>query len=311
MSYDLRKTETLPEAVRRVHRERIEKTLRVIDHAIIEPTEASTAVHEVRKNLKRLRALVRLLRLAAPKVYRTANQRYRDFARSLAETRDAEVQLELLEELEKTAGDKLKKAVYEVRARLESTPPTTVGDDKSPGLSSLEALRDPLQGAVDVAETWDLRALDPDRLGAAFVKVYTRGRKAMKCCLKPEAAAADFHQWRKRVKYLRYQMQFLRPLWKRPLKALDRELHVLSDLLGAEHDRTLFLRTLSKLARPDGDSAFVEALAGIIRQQQSELRHQALDLGRRLYAEKPKQVHKRLDHLLHLWLEPVPPLATK
>ena len=54
---------------------------------------------------------------------------------------------------------------------------------------------------------------------------------------KPEPTA--FHEWRKHVKDLGYQMQILRNLWPPVFKRLKGELDTLGDLLGKEHDLTV------------------------------------------------------------------------
>ena len=45
-----------------------------------------------------------------------------------------------------------------------------------------------------------------------------------------------FHEWRKRVKDLGYQIQILRDLWPPVLEELRKDLKKLGDLLGEEHD---------------------------------------------------------------------------
>ena len=59
--------------------------------------EPASAVHEARKDLKKLRSLLRLARPAlGSELYRRENERFRDLGRALSETRDAEVKLQTL-----------------------------------------------------------------------------------------------------------------------------------------------------------------------------------------------------------------------
>ena len=63
---------------------------------------------------------------------------------------------------------------------------------------------------------------------------------------KPEATA--FHEWRKHVKDLGYQMQILRNLWPAVFKRVRGELDTLGDLLGKEHDLTVMRDVIVKNA---------------------------------------------------------------
>ena len=114
-AYRLRASEPLPEAIARVARGRI-------DHAIDElrGKTASTpveAVHEARKDMKKLRALLRLARgELGGRVYARENACFRDAARELAGQRDADVMLETLGSLPYLpAGE-----AWEVRKRIQA-----------------------------------------------------------------------------------------------------------------------------------------------------------------------------------------------
>ena len=94
-AYRIDPAQPVPDEVRRVARGRI-------DHAIDElrGTSDSTraeAVHEARKDMKKLRALLRLVRdELGEDVYRRENDCFRDTARTLSGLRDAEVMLATL-----------------------------------------------------------------------------------------------------------------------------------------------------------------------------------------------------------------------
>ena len=87
--------EPVPDEVRRVARGRI-------DHALDElrgdsDSTREEAVHEARKDMKKLRALLRLVRdELGDDVYRRENVSFRDAGRRLAGARDSQVLLETL-----------------------------------------------------------------------------------------------------------------------------------------------------------------------------------------------------------------------
>src|SRR2546430_1303607 len=84
-------------ALARVARGRIRHALGQLDDG----HDPDKAVHEARKDMKKLRALVRLMRPElGGKAYRRENARFREVARSLSGVRDAKAMLEALDALE-------------------------------------------------------------------------------------------------------------------------------------------------------------------------------------------------------------------
>src|SRR5919201_4778965 len=94
-SYRFLEGEAMPDGLRRIARGRI-------DHAVDElrgetDSSAEEAVHEARKDMKKLRAVLRLARdELGDEVYRRENECFRDAGRRLSGVRDADVMLETL-----------------------------------------------------------------------------------------------------------------------------------------------------------------------------------------------------------------------
>jgi hypothetical protein len=125
-------------------------------------------------------------------------------------------------------------------------------------------------------------AIDP-----GLDRTYALGRRRMVEAYSP-SEEDGFHAWRKRVKDLRHQMEFLAPLWPEVVVGTAMTLHRLGDILGEDND----LRDLIDLigTRPDlcpnpRERSLLRALA---MQRRTELETAAEILGRRIYAEKPK-----------------------
>ena len=103
-SYRLTRDEELAAGLTRIAAGRAEKALeRLRDSGA---GEAADAIHGARKDMKKLRTVLRLLREAlGKKRYRRADARFHDAARALSGARDAEVKLETLAGLgEREAG---------------------------------------------------------------------------------------------------------------------------------------------------------------------------------------------------------------
>ena len=84
------------------------------------------------------------------------------------------------------------------------------------------------------------------------------------------------------MKDLWYQQRLLEDTWPGVMKAQAKEAKALSKLLGEDHD----LAVLS-------DHVADDQLHAMIAVRRAELLEQARDLGRRIYAERPKAFARR------------------
>src|SRR5689334_4082029 len=104
MSYELDLQSDLAGAARQVARERLEKGSTVL--AEVRDEDPVAAVHQARKEIKKSRSLLRLVRPAlGNRTYRRENRALRDAARTVAHVRDADVMVETVKALqERFAG---------------------------------------------------------------------------------------------------------------------------------------------------------------------------------------------------------------
>jgi len=167
------------------------------------------------------------------------------------------------------------------------------------------------QGRARVAN-WPIERNDFSALYGGLKRVYKRGYKGLAGAYR-ESVAENFHDWRKRVKYLWYHMRILKPLWPDLLGELADALHDLSDYLGDDHDLAEFRQLV--LDRPEmfNDEPELQALLGLIDRRRAELEAAARPLGERIYVEKPEAFVNRLAAYWPVWQqrqlaeqEPVP-----
>jgi CHAD domain-containing protein len=296
MSYELNIAEPIDTGVRRIATELIDDAIARVEAA---QGDRHDAVHEVRKDCKRLRGLLRLIRPRAPKLYKAENAFFRDAAASLSGIRDAEAALESYDALLDAFGDEVdRQGLAPVRAALTRHKQHLAEEvaDLDDRLATFGAhMR---EARLRVAD-WELPGDDPDRAGSGFsllgpglAKTYGRGRDAMAAAY-DDPSVESFHEWRKRAKYLRYHLRLLRPAWPRLLRRTRSEVKTLGDLLGDDHDLAV-LETVLETALGDADKGRMGVLKALMRQRSAQLRDQAYWLGRRVYAEKPKPFRKRI-----------------
>ncbi len=280
-AYRLQEDESLPDGVARAARGRI-------DHAIDElrgksDSSPEEAVHEARKDMKKLRALLRLARGELGKrTFERENVSYRDAARELSGTRDSDVMLETLERLELPAGLR-----WELRKLILTARERNGGGDREAAAGRAVTILKEARGRV--AE-WPLERDSFEALAGGLERTYKRGRRDF------EAARSDptveaLHEWRKRAKELWYHHTLLRELWPPVMNAIGDQEHELSDLLGDDHDLAVLAEWVRTHA--DADPEFYEA----VERRREELQARAFHLGALLYADKPSAFVRRLERL--------------
>ena len=108
------------------------------------------------------------------------------------------------------------------------------------------------------------------------------------------------HEWRKRAKYLWYQLRVLEPVWPAALSGMVGEADRLSDLLGEDHDLAVLQAQLAALTA-ETNSGSVEELFARIDRRAKGLQTQAFSLGQRLYAERPGDFVARVGAYYAAW----------
>ena len=279
----------VPDEVRRVARGRI-------DHALDElrgesDSTREEAVHEARKDMKKLRALLRLVRgELGDRVYAFENTCFRDTARELSGVRDADVMLVTLGDLEERygelpgAGGRLRPALVAHRFR------TSAGS-----LHPAKAAVDTLAEAGDRVADWPLETDGFEAFEEGLGRIYRQGRRDFRAARKAPTPER-MHEWRKRAKDLWYHLQLLEEGWKPVISALADEAHELSDRLGDEHDLTVLKQWAHRHASAlNGTEPVLRGFDVILENRQRELQQEAFEYGARIYADKPSVFVERLE----------------
>ena len=238
------------------------------------------SMHEVRKDLKRARAALRLLRDAVgDAAYERENLELRDAARPLSSVRDAAVGLEMVRGLlEKEKKPARRQKLVELRRRLleerERARRKLFG---GPRLAEIESS---LQGAGERAEYWRYPAHDAP-LRAGLERLYRKGRKALKTA-RSKGSTASLHESRKQVKYLEQALAIAANGSQR-LRKLSRRARKVAERLGDDHDLAALQARLASM--PARSKAEAKLLARI-EARRAKLQKKALKLARRIYRGK-------------------------
>lgn len=262
-------------------------------------TEPAEAIHEARKDVKKIRSALRFVRHEIGEdVWRRENDHYREVARGLSGFRDAEILVEALDGLAERFGASVEGNFDSLREQLEQENRAAHDDGSveramaeaaaglAAGRSRIDAL--PLKG-----DGWEL-------IGPGLHRTYRRGRKRLRT-VEEEASVTNLHELRKRVKDLWYQVRLIGDADKRMLGPLADHAHDLSDHLGDDHDLALLRETVQRRRAAFADPAHKRHLLEQIDQRRGELQFAAISLGERIYADKPKRFTKRLENRWEAW----------
>jgi CHAD domain-containing protein len=288
MGFRLKLREPLSDGLKRVFREQIQSALELCRHPA---KQRGVTVHEVRKHLKKLRAAMRLaIGEVGKNRHRREDRCVRKIGRLVSDLRDAQVRLQTLiqlrDETRKRSGEDSFPRIEELLSlERESFSAAFAGWQKQaiPQLEGVEAR----------LLKWPLEDLTWKQICGAVGKIYKRGQRGLaKTINDPEPE--NFHAWRKRVKDLWYQLRILQPLNRVVLEEMAHDAEVLGELLGLEHDLDFLW---ARLEKESGDETLREELARLqklICKRGKRLRRNALELGRRFYAESSKAFAKRI-----------------
>jgi CHAD domain-containing protein len=296
-TYRLRRKEPAPDGIRRVARGRADGALEQLRGGA--KGDLNPAVHEARKDLKKLRSVLRLVRDdLGDAVYRSENVRFRDAGRMLSGARDAQVKLETLAALRERFEDRLSADGMALFVHALDGERERLADPRGDELA-LDRAAGAIEAGRDAIAEWPLHEDEWPLIGPGLKRSYRRGRNRFRD-VRAEASDEAVHEWRKRVKDLWYHLRLVRNAKKSVLGEAADEAHELSDLLGDHHDLAV-LRDDAVERRElfvDGD---LEQLLVSISERQEELTANAISLGERLYARKPKAFERRLRSYWESW----------
>ena len=284
--------ERVADGVRRIARGQLDMSIERLEGDTDE--DLGTAVHETRKSLKRLRAIVRVARdELGEEAYRRENVAFRDAGRRLGGARDSQVLLETLGALSDHCADEAPPERY---ARFKRTLVGQHGAARRrlhEGAAVAEVLGELRRARARVGD-WQLERDGLDALAPGFKRIYRRGRRAYRTA-DQEPSAENLHELRKRAKYLWYAAQLVRGAAPKKMKRIARRAHELSDLIGEEHDLALLAQRATERRDRFPDATAAGELELLVERRRDELQRAALELARRLFRKKPRKIARPLE----------------
>lgn len=243
------------------------------------------AIHDVRKELKRARATLRVLRdCIGVGAYRRENALLRDAARPFTPVRDAKVLLDTVEreELQKRVNGA--NFIGRFRQCLERQRRTAHRQlHASEVAGAARVLREVRRRAAALPNS---RLAAPD--ARALRRAYKKARKAFSQARR-DGTDLSLHEWRKQTKYFANQLELFLPFGRKLFDKSHEQAKRLAECLGDDHDLALLTEQIYVQARGEDAPASnkeVRDLVALLASRRKKLHAKALRFGRRLFSAK-------------------------
>ncbi|MGC1489596.1 MAG: CHAD domain-containing protein [Albidovulum sp.] len=262
---------TAHDGLRRLATERARRALAVLDNPDLTISEQ---VFATRKHIKKLRALLRLIRPNF-KGYRQENEDLRGTAQLIADLRDHDAINEALVNLAALTGlkDTVLVQLSATRPLAESTTQTATG--------RLSTCKTSLKAFLGRCAEWDIAGEDFGCLQPGLERSWRRAQKAAQAA-RTTPEVEPIHIWRKRVKDHWYHARLLAPVWPQMMGPHVAVADQLGKLLGEARD--LHLLRLWLESCPETPASV--ALGAVAHRREPALLAQAHDLSDRLFTDQ-------------------------
>jgi hypothetical protein len=272
--------------VKRVATEQLDLACAQLGDAAPDPHEA---VHECRRALRRLRALLALFHQALGTGYDELRAPYRSCTRALSGLRDAHALVETLRRVRRREGSDLTPELFEslaTRLRLRRDRALeTAAPDRA-------AMRRMLSHARRQLVLWIPRA-SIDVLRKGLVRRYKRARKAMHGVVRRRGMEAT-HALRRRSRELGLDYLLLQSVFPDLPKTGIRRAHKIAQLLGRERELLQLRRMVRRMRHRAADRDAIAAFARRLDASRDALHARALVLAAKVYDERPRRFQRHL-----------------
>lgn len=243
-----------------------------------------------RKAVKRARAVLKLVETGIKAHWYEAEDEFlKRVARVFRDVRDIQVVSETFEKIVRnsmnvTQGNSFKP----IRERILELSKETFSQTKMNEKKLRNALAD-LQAALERIDEFHLK-------GEPWSVIREGLRQTYRECIDDYASATEtkdadgYIEWRRSVKFLRLQLDYLAEFLTREMREYNSKLHSLSDLLGEYQDLLLLDEVLTEEKSRIAEG--VKEFGKLIGERMKEIRKLVRGIGEELFSETPKSFLK-------------------
>ena len=293
MAFQLRADESVPDGLRRLARKKL-KSARIRLTESAHPSDE--AIHEARKSVKKVRAILNIAEGDGGRHLKAARTRLRSVNRTLSKLRDADAMLEILTKVKDRDSTLFDEHTFaRLRRDLSTRKRRTQRDAERD--DAFEVVVSDLKKTRRAVRKWQVDHQGYGSLWRGIRATYRRGRRALaRARRKPQAA--NFHEWRKQLKTLNYDLRLLvspGPSIGRDIKAL----HEAESALGDDHNLVVLCTELSKSDACRNGAFDLIRVRRSVERYQRELRRQAMVTAAGIYDRKPREYVREIKQACH------------
>jgi len=295
VSFELKPREQVNHGLRRLIRKELRGARRALDS-----THPPTAdgIHEARKSLKKVRAIVTLIDADDGRGVGRARKRLRKIGQTLSRVRDADAMFEIVEKLHRSAPRMLDarslKALRMWLAGRRSAALATAGKK-----NTWDRVEDDLRALRRKAKGWRQSHQAFGALSRGIEDSFRRGKKAL-ARAKKRRRADDFHRWRKQIKSLWYELRLFEPADAAVTRDV-RALHRAESWLGDDHNVVVLCTALSRDGSRRTRPISIEQLKGAADRYHQLARRRAIKSASRIYTRKSDRYLRDLKRAWRKW----------
>jgi CHAD domain-containing protein len=279
------KDRSVAKSVRKLARNRIEASLALLED---DARPRAERVRELRKNIKKIRALIRLVRPNF-KTFDREDAALKDAGRMIADLRDSDALAECFDTLSRrlytplAARETLREVILHPRAAIVEQEAA----DRLAGHGRLiAAIMERLSG-------WKISGTGFDALSPGLERTWSAAQKAMTAAMS-EPTGEALHQWRKRAKDHWYHARLLAPIWPEMMVPHIAAADALGERLGEARDLAFLIEALAGV---EGGEEFRAAAA----EEEARLLADARRLGARFFSEPAGGLSRRWRGWWQIW----------
>jgi len=266
--------------------------LREATQEMAERSPGEASIHEARTHVKKIRAVLRMLRKPLGNDYARLNERARSAAHQLAAIRDADAIATTMDSLWRRYHNVITPAAFR-RANATLNVRRREAHARLAG-RTLADIRQTLKGSGHDLRSNVQSVATGGTVRSGIQRGYRRARQAMHDATGTNADDVLLHIWRRRLKDHWYQMRLVDGL-DGHVRPRVRRLKRLQDWLGEYHNLVLLRSAILEQPRQFGNARTVALILGCIDKRQATLRRRTVRRGRRLFSRKPSSFRKQIN----------------
>jgi CHAD domain-containing protein len=295
MAFRLRHDEkSIPDGLRRLAAKQLRSAIDELERPEGSDDEA---VHQARTRVKKVRALLHVVKADRGRHLSDSKRRLRAVNRHLSKLRDADATIEVLDKIRDANRHLMSEHAFArvrrmlSRQKQEAVRRARLDRSRAKAAKTIRTLQKSVK-------RWRQRHDGFGGLAAGLLTTHRRGRKAMARALKSQQGG-DFHEWRKEIKTLWYELRLLEQCGtgiQKDVRALDRA----ETMLGDDHNIVMMGERLNgdTVSRPDAD---LEKLRCAAERYQRDLRRQVVGLVRRIFRVSSRVYVQRIRNAWTRW----------